>query len=477
MDQENKNRLVLWSPQPGPQTEFLARNEFEAGYGGSKGGGKTDALLFGALEQIDNPKYRAIIFRRTFPQLREIIDRSQVFRMLGAKYTGDAHRWTFPSGAILDFGHCQNEEDKQNYQGQEYHYMGFDQLEQFTETIYSFLISNIRTAIPGIKLYARSSFNPGGPGHAWVKKRFIDNKEPFKTYRNKDSITAPSGEIFDTEFESVFIPAKVWDNKILLKNNPKYLATLMQLDEKMRKALLEGNWDIYEGQYFTEWNRDHHVIRPFEIPKSWKRFRAYDHGRKNPACCLWFALDYDGRVWVYRELYVTGKDVDEIAKEINRLSEGEEYEYSVADPAIFAKMGFVDKYGGQTIAESFARAGVVFWPASNRRVDGWNIMHQYLHWNKHKVPKIIFFNTCVNAIRTIPSLVHDDHKPEDLDTRGEDHAADPVRYMLVSLHERSVQAPETAVEKKMKMINQERMELGKLYSGDYHREAIEISEN
>jgi len=233
---------------------------------------------------------------------------------------------------------------------------------------------------------------------------------------------------------------------------------LKSLPERLRKAYLDGNWDVFEGQYFTEWDKNKHVVPAFPVPIPFKRFRAYDHGREAPACCKWYAVDYDGRIWVYKELYVKGLNVDQIALKINEMSEGEMYEWSVADPAIFANMGFVDKFGGQTIAESFAKHGIMFIPASNRRVDGWQLMHQYLHWDEKKVdlegriipPKMIYFNTCYDSIRTIPALVHDTNKPEDLDSKGEDHAADVDRYFLMSLHEQASRRPLTEVERKLK---------------------------
>lgn len=248
-----------------------------------------------------------------------------------------------------------------------------------------------------------------------------------------------------------FIRSLPIDNPYLATS---YLDDLKKLPERLRKAYWDGNWDVFEGQYFTEWDNQRHVVPPFPIPVFFKRFRAYDHGRHNPACCKWYAIDYDGRVWVYREFYAAGLNVDQIASEINRLSAGEVYEYSVADPAIFANIGFTDKFGGQTIAETFSRNGIMFMPASNRRVDGWNLMHQYLHWTDEVPPKLIYFNTCYDSIRTIPALVHDDVRPEDVDTDSEDHTADCDRYFLMSLHERQSMKPLSDVEKKLNQMKE-----------------------
>ena len=187
---------------------------------------------------------------------------------------------------------------------------------------------------------------------------------------------------------------------------------------------------------------------------------------------MWFALDWDGRVYCYRELYVKGLNVDQIAFEINRLSGGETYDYSVADPSIFANIGFVDKFGGQTIAETFSRYGIIFMPGSNRRIDGWNLMHQYLHVEQpRQQPKLLFFETCKEAIRSIPALIHDEIKPEDLDTEGDDHCADTTRYFLMSLHERASPKPISDTEKKLEQLKMRDsitpVNFNEFYSGKY----------
>ena len=335
----------------------------------------------------------------------------------------------FGSGTIA----LRNLDDTSKYASSEFAIAAIDELTKNKREVFDQFRSIVRW--PGIEdTGIWGATNPGEVGHLWVKKLWIDRQ-----FSPED----PKKEQFH------FIKSLPTDNP---HNSQSYLDELKSLPERLRKAYFEGNWDIFEGQYFMEWDKEHHTVPPFPIPPSFKKFRAYDHGRANYACCKWYALDYDGRVWVYKELYVKGLDVDQIAKEINRLSVGEEYEYSVADPSIFANIGFTDKYGGQTIAESFARNGIMFLPASNRRIDGWNLMHQYLRWDETHPPKIIYFNTCTDSIRTIPALVHDDIKPEDIDTDGEDHAADVDRYFLMSLHERASLKPKNEVEKKLEQV-------------------------
>lgn len=330
-----------------------------------------------------------------------------------------------------------NLDDPSKYLSSEFAVIGVEELTMNTEQKFHQLRGRMRwTGIPRPKFVGAT--NPGQIGHTFVKQRWIDRKFPLEEQHLASQFA--------------YVPALPTDNPHLAAS---YIETLKSLPERMRKAYLEGNWDVFEGQFFSEWDKNKHVIEPFTIPDSYKKIRCYDHGRKNPACCLWLAIDYDGRVFCYRELYVAGLNVDQLAAEINRLSAGETYEYSVADPSIFANIGYTDKTGGQTIAETFARYGIMFLPASNRRVDGWALMHQYLKWDDHNEPKLKFFSTCVNSIETIPSLVHDDIKPEDLDSAGLDHCADAGRYGLLSLHERSSLKPKTDVEKKLLQLQQQ----------------------
>ena len=332
-------------------------------------------------------------------------------------------------GGVIAF---RNLDDPSKYLSAEFALIEVDELTKNPKETFDFL--RLRKRWPGIertKFVAAS--NPGGIGHDWVKQLWIEKNFPPE-------------EVERRQFH--FIKALPQDNKYLPES---YYNTLASLPEKLRKAYRDGNWDVFEGQYFTEWDRVQHVCPPFTIPEGWKKFRAYDHGRDAPACCLWFALDYDGRLWCYRELYERGLDIDQIAAKIKALSEGEIYDYSVADPSIFARTGFVDQYGGQTIAEGFARHGIVFMPASNRRVDGWNLMHQYLRWGEVR-PKLIYFNVCYNSIRTIPALIHDERRGEDVDTKSEDHAGDATRYMLSSLHERQPSTPLSGVARKLQQI-------------------------
>ncbi len=235
----------FWKPHPGPQAEFMQRVEDVALFGGSKGPGKTDALLYESLYQKDKKNYRALILRRTYPQLQEILDRAHgAFPLLGGKWDGGKSRYRFPSGALITFGHCQNEEDKRRYQGHEYQYIGFDQLDEFAESQFNFICMQNRTSDPTLKCYIRATANPGGVGHWWVKRRFIDNKKPGNTYVIEFKI--PHGRVLTRT--SVFIPATIYDNPTLIEANPTYLANLMSLPEEDQKAYLQGDWNVFSSQ-------------------------------------------------------------------------------------------------------------------------------------------------------------------------------------------------------------------------------------
>ena len=444
---ETKSLRALINPTA-KQEEFLSATDKYRYllYGGAKSGGKSYILRWALIRKLlkwaqqGHMKVRVGLFCEDYVALkdRQLTKIQKEFPSWLGKLT---EHYVEGMSFILkpEFGGgviaLRNLDEVSKYASSEFAVAAVDELTKNKREIFDQFRSIIRwPEIEDTGFWGAT--NPGEIGHLWVKKLWIDKK-----FDKED----PPGEQFK------FIRSLPSDNPY---NAQSYLEELKNLPERLRKAYYEGNWDIFAGQFFTEWDKDHHTIVPFPIPSHFKRFRAYDHGRKNPACCKWYAVDFDGRVWVYRELYTTGMDVDQIAPEINRMSGGETYEYSVADPAIFAKLGFVDKYGGQTIAETFARNGVMFIPASNRRIDGWNLMHQYLRWDELNPPKMVYFNTCYDSIRTIPALVHDNIKPEDVDTKGEDHAGDCDRYFLMSLHERKGSKPMNEIQKKLQQAKE-----------------------
>lgn len=439
------DRPVVYKPQEGFQTEIHTRLEDIVTIGGKKGPGKTHGMIGESLRQIDNPHYHGIFFRRVFPSLQEIIDRAhQMFPQLGARWIGDLKRYVFPSHAVVDFSHLENEEDKRKHNGKEYTAEFFDQLEEFTETQFDYLLAQNRTSHPGLRCYVMASHNPGGIGNVWINRRFVRGKIPGKTY--VDEIGLPDGR--KVRRTTCFIRGDLFENKILLQNNPQYLATLMLLPEKLRKAFMDGNYDILEGQYFETWSSATHLIEPFAIDSEYKIYMAMDWGYKKPMSVGWWAVSPDAKhCYKIREYYETLKLSSVAAQEIHEINMkmfGEHYIrdgriYAMfCDPSVFTKNGQT----GKSIAEDFQ---AVFMekksdgtysilplrPSKNDRIPGWNIFRNMLSIQPDGKPFAMWFNTCNASSETIPTLVHDENKPEDLDTDGEDHAADEARYFFI----------------------------------------------
>ena len=289
--------MIIWKPQA-RQAEFQSRGEYEALYGGAAGGGKSDALVAEALRQVHIPHYKAILFRKTFPQLRELILKSlKIYKSAypDAVYNSTEHVWKFPSGARIYFGSMPNKDSYLNYQGLSFAFIGFDELTHFTREEYEYLISRNRADGDGVRVYIRATANPGGIGHGWVKERFITAAPPNTTIRFETEVRMPDGSMKKMERTRVFIPSSVFDNQELLNNDPNYLANLASLPEAQKNALLYGDWDTFSGQVFTEWKnhpentdrRSTHVIKPFIIPPHWKRYRSFDYGYTKPFAVQW----------------------------------------------------------------------------------------------------------------------------------------------------------------------------------------------
>lgn len=301
-----KGKSIVWKPQP-KQAAFMQRSEGEALYGGAAGGGKSDALVIEALRQVDVPHYCGLIVRKTYPQLSELIDKTmQYYRPAfpKARYNASSHVWTFPSGAKIYFGSMFRTQDKYNYQGKAFDFIGVDELTHFTWEEYSYLMSRNRPTGPGTVVYMRATANPGGIGHGWVKARFITPTPPGTRMVQLVDVKKPDGSVAKLRRTRVFIPSTVFDNKKLLENDPGYLGTLASLPEAEKQALLYGDWDSFSGQVFTEWCNDPahyedqrwtHVIKPFRIPAHWHIWRGYDFGYSKPFSVGWYAADEEGR--------------------------------------------------------------------------------------------------------------------------------------------------------------------------------------
>lgn len=397
-------------------------------YGGAAGGGKSFAIIWDAVGFcMKHEKVRTTIFRRTYPELEKSIINDFLASVDSSwyKYNKQEHKATFKdTGSTLEFNHAQYEHDVYKFQSAQYQRMYFDELTHFTEFQYKYLMSRVRTPKhPDIKAQIKSASNPGGIGHLWVRQRFYEDAIPNKPTERKDE---NSGEPYTTQF----IPAKVYDNEVLMENDPRYVKNLMKLPEDERKALLEGDWDVFKGQYFKEWNKEIHTVEPFSIPDGWRKFIALDWGYTNPFAVLWLAIDYDGRVYVYRELYDTQYTVEQLSREILDLSHGEEINYAIADPSMWSITQYEQ---GESIAMKMQSFGVPLMKGDNNRIGGAQNVHQYLSINEaDNKPYLQIFNTCHNLIKTLPALVHDNKKVEDVDTEGEDHAYDALRYGLMA---------------------------------------------
>lgn len=428
----------------------MARPEYEALYGGAAGGGKSDAIVIEALRQVHIPHYKGLILRKTFPQLNELIDKTLTYyprAFPDAKYNASSHTWTFKSGAKIIFGAMQHTKDRVKYQGQAYDFIAFDELTHFAYDEYSYLFSRNRPNGPGTRCYIRATANPGGVGHGWVKERFISAAPPMTPIEQQISWREPSGKEITKVQKRIFVPSSVFDNPALLSNDPMYVQRLASLPEAERKALLYGDWDTFSGQVFTEWRDDSshyfdrrhtHVISPFMIPERWKIYRGLDWGYSKPFSVGWYAVDHDRRLYRIREYYGctdtpnTGVKLEPsaVAREIKRI-ESEDPNLrgrniiGVADPAIWGSDGT------ESIAALMERERVYFGKGDHARIDGKMQVHNRLAFDENGVPMLYVFSTCRHFIRTIPALVYDQTHVEDIDSDGEDHIYDELRYVCM----------------------------------------------
>jgi hypothetical protein len=381
-----------------------------------------------------------VFFRRSREDLKEAIERSkEIYGPIGAKWYEQKKWWTFPNGARLKFEYLDNDNDANNYQGHNYTDVFFEEITHWPSPIpVNKLRATLRSAV-GVPCQFHATGNPGGPGHGWVKARYID-PAPMGWEIIWEDFTNPfTGET--VRKERIYIPSKLSDNRFL---GDDYVANLYQSGSAtLVRAWLAGDWTVIEGAYFDCWRPDIHVIRPFVVPHNWLRFGSFDWGYAKPSSYgLWAVSDgevirdMDGKQVEYpqgamiriNELYTCSEpnvglrlEVEELARRIKAVEAGHALHYRVGDPAIFKQDG------GPSIFERMLNEGITFRPADNQRVGGWSAMRQRL------IGRMIYcFETCRDSIRTIPALQHDEHKPEDVDTDGEDHAGDDWRYGCMS---------------------------------------------
>jgi hypothetical protein len=414
------------------------------GYGGAAGGGKSDALLgVGIIACLTFLGCRVGYFRRKYTQLEgpggaimrsfELLSSS-----LGAKaYNGKLRRWTFPGGGIFQFCYLDREDDVFNYQSQQFDVLLFDESTQFSWSQISYMQTRIRASRKGIVTFTAMATNPGNIGHSWFKANFVNAGE---------AETPHNVEIEEGKYAThIFIPAKLSDNHILEQRDPTYRKNLENQPELIRRQLLEGDWDVAEGLAFSEWRAIKHVCEPFHIPDEWIRFRSLDWGYAKPYHVGWYAVDFDGRMYMYRELYGWGgkpdvgtkEDPEDVAIKIIEMEQGENIRYAVADDAIFGSR----QDNSPTIAEQFqvafghrATNWIPVGKGPRSRISGKLELHHRLKWKAEDTqpPMLVIFNNCKHIIRTLPNLILDDDNPEDVDTSLEDHAYDSLRYSAMS---------------------------------------------
>ena len=418
---EEAQENVIFAPNEGPQTEFLAAAETDVLYGGAAGGGKSYAMLVDPLRYAHRAAHRALIIRRSMPELRELIDKSRELypkAFPGCKYREVEKLWNFPSGAKIEFGFLERDADVYRYQGQAYSWIGFDEITHLpTEFSWNYLASRLRTTDSEITPYMRCTANPGGVGAHWVKNRYILPSDPDTSFLGKDGLTRK------------FIPARLEDNPYLATDG-RYEQMLKALPPTQRKQLLEGNWDVNEGAAFTEFNIENHVIPPFQIPIHWDRVKGVDYGYASESACIWAAIDpSDGTLIVYRELYKKGLTGEDLGYKITEMEVEDPFSVQgVLDTAAWARTGTT----GPTVGETLVRQGHKLRRADKNRIQGKIQIHEYLRLQPNGRPRLQIFSSCPSLIRELQSIPLDKSNPEDVNTHAPDHAYDALRYLIMS---------------------------------------------
>lgn len=408
-------RLVLRGvPNEKQKCFFESRTRYTA-YGGSRGGGKSWALRRKLiLLAFRYPGIRMILIRRTYPELRENHLHPLQSELAGyVTYREIEKCFIFPNGSRLQLGYMDAERDVLRYQGQEFDIIALDEATQLTE--YQF--TTLKACLRGANAFPKRFYltcNPGGVGHAWVKRLFIDR------------IYAQGEDPSDYNF----ISARVYDNKALIESDPEYVDALKSLPISLRRAWLDGDWNVFEGQYFTEFNRDVHVIEPFELDPHWERFGALDYGFDMFAV-LWFAVDYEGKVYVYREYCESGLTLS-AADALVREGGGDRLSYIAASPDLWNRRQDSGKSGQMIMSERGGLPPLI--KADDRRIAGWRNLREYLASGDGEEPRIKIFSTCKELIRCLPALQHDKRRPEDVsgEPHAITHAPEALRYGIMS---------------------------------------------
>jgi len=420
-------------------------------YGGAAGGGKSYAMLVDPLRDVHNPNFRGLLVRRTTEELRDLILESKklypaIFK--SAKWMERDKTWVFPSGATLWFSFLDRDDDVLRYQGQQFTWVGFDELTQWpTPHAWNYLSSRLRSTDPTLRPVQRASTNPGGPGAWWVKRMFIDPSPPGKAFWATDMDTGevliddmeeldegvPNPDFGKPLFRRRFIPAKLKDNPYLMRDG-SYRRTLLGMPEVQRRQLLDGDWNAGEGVAFPEWRNEIHTCEDFEVEWEWKKFRACDYGYGSHSAVLWFAIHPSGQLIVYRELYVHKVLAEDLADMVIELERNDgNVMYGVLDSSVWHNRG----ERGPSLAEKMIRRGCRWRPSDRSkgsRVAGKNEVHRLLKWDEFfEAPSLVVFESCRNLITYLPSIPLDRSNPEDVDTKyTHDHLYDALRYGVMT---------------------------------------------
>lgn len=429
-------------------------------YGGAAGGGKTYSILWELFALCNDPvfsKLRCAVFRKTIPDIEKYFI-NPALEMFPAHDSSGKKLYTYnkqkrvmkfhATGSTIEFNYCQSEIDLTAYQGAQWDVLAIDEFTQHSEYVFKYLFGRLRTNKPGWKVRFFGGSNPGGIGHAWVKRIWIDRELTEQ----------------EAKFTWEFVPARLEDNPKMLENNPTYEDQLMLLpDEMMRRALRYGDWNIFAGQFFPELRQEIHGFEPFTIPRQWKKFLEIDYGFDHPAVCHWNAVDEDGEIWKYRELVCRHKTYREFAKQILEMTpEEEKIDYAVADPSIWAKKGSGDGMSGaEEMQEVLDERKINLQEANNDRINGWGILREFIKIFKRRNSvtgkdelhtRFHVSNALTFWWKWVPNVQRDPKRPEDVlkatiqtedgSLTYSDDSADATRYGAMSRPEPFKKKPE-----------------------------------
>ena len=425
----------VWRPTP-RQEKVLASTAKEILFGGARGGGKTDCgIIWVALPAIRKKlkRFRGLVVRETASSLADWVDRArEIYELTGAKLTmSPTPTFTWPWGARIYTGHLKDQRSLGKYLGREFQRIVIEELTQLgSEDLYLKLLGSARSNIKGLRARILSTTNPGGIGHYWVKRRFVDAAPADTPFYERGS-----------KLIRVFYPSTIEDNPHLLQNDPEYIHILDSLPGKLREAWRYGNWDILEGSYFTDFSRTNNVCESFRIPDSWAIYRAIDWGYyPDPAVCLWFAISPDKsrrKIVLFRERHWTRTVPADVARDILHISQFDQQQrFTVADPSMWAgKNGISD-------AERMITAGLPIIQADNTRIPGWLRVHELFQCKNvvrdvrgrilRTAPELKIFDRCTKTIQAVLGAQHSERDPMDIGDFKLDHWLDAMRYFAMS---------------------------------------------